>query len=225
MKELWRAVDGYCGYYEVSNTGLVRSVDRDIVKSNGVIQHRCGKLKKQTLDSDGYSVVKLSKDGVDISVPVHTLVATAFVSGYFEGAEVNHKDFNRTNNDASNLEWVTHHDNVLYSIRAGRHICTTDMSGCNNPNYNNHTLRDRYRGDPKLSAEKQGRPGSMNGRAKSVRLTYQDGSQYVFGTIKDCAQHMINEIGVNSKQSSLAITISRSIKRNTLCYGCVVEII
>lgn len=41
-------------------------------------------------------------------VPVHLYVAHGWVEGYFEGAEVNHKDFNRMNFHADNLEWVTH---------------------------------------------------------------------------------------------------------------------
>lgn len=50
------------------------------------------------------------------SVPVHLYVAHAWVEGYFEGAEVNHKDFNRNNYNADNLEWVTHKENIQYTI-------------------------------------------------------------------------------------------------------------
>ena len=50
------------------------------------------------------------------NVPVHQYVAMAWVDGYFKGAEVNHKDFNRNNFNADNLEWLSHEDNVKYSI-------------------------------------------------------------------------------------------------------------
>ena len=46
---------------------------------------------------------------------VHRLVAKAFVPGYFEGADVNHKDCNRQNNHADNLEWMTRRDNLMYN--------------------------------------------------------------------------------------------------------------
>ena len=48
---------------------------------------------------------------------VHRLVAKYFVSGYFDGAVVNHKDGNNRNNHASNLEWVTQRDNIHQSYK------------------------------------------------------------------------------------------------------------
>lgn len=50
-------------------------------------------------------------------IPVHLYVAYAWVDGYFEGAEVNHKDFDRNNYKAENLEWCTHLDNLKYSLK------------------------------------------------------------------------------------------------------------
>lgn len=46
---------------------------------------------------------------------VHRLVASVWVTGWFDGAEVNHIDYNRANNRADNLEWVTRRDNKIYS--------------------------------------------------------------------------------------------------------------
>lgn len=223
MSVVWRPIDGYVGYYEISNTGLVRSVDRCVIKSNGVLQRRCGKIKAQTADKDGYMVVKLSKDGEDTRIHVHTLVARAFVDGYFEHAEVNHKDFDRSNNNAANLEWVTHSYNVQYSIDAGRHICTTDLTGSNNPNYGNHVLKDRYKNNPSLSKEKQGRRGAANGTARAVRLHCPNERQVVFGTIKDCANYMIDNLNINAKVESLSAMISKAIRNNTTCHGCFIE--
>ena len=50
-------------------------------------------------------------------IPVHLYVAHAWVDGYFKGAEVNHKDFNRNNYKAENLEWITHQENIAYTIK------------------------------------------------------------------------------------------------------------
>lgn len=65
------------------------------------------------------SEYKLNADGYPItggSIPVHLFVAHGWVDGYFDGAEVNHKDFDRTNYNADNLEWVTHKDNIKWSV-------------------------------------------------------------------------------------------------------------
>lgn len=49
------------------------------------------------------------------SCRVHRLVALVWVEGYFDGAEVNHIDYNRANNRADNLEWLSHRDNNIHS--------------------------------------------------------------------------------------------------------------
>ena len=86
-----------------------------------------GRTKLVSEDGDLINPIKrnqksrwsLNKDGYPCSggsIPVHLYVAYGWVDGYFEGAEVNHKDFNRLNFKASNLEWVTHQDNIKYTI-------------------------------------------------------------------------------------------------------------
>lgn len=65
-------------------------------------------------------------------VPVHMYVARAWVDGYFEGAEVNHKDFNRQNNEYSNLEWVTHKDNVNHSVKYNSEVWNNGKRGIHN---------------------------------------------------------------------------------------------
>jgi len=65
-------------------------------------------------------------------VPVHLYVAHAWVDGYFDGAEVNHKDFDRKNYNYQNLEWVTHADNVKYSVKNNSEIWNNSKSGIHN---------------------------------------------------------------------------------------------
>lgn len=65
-------------------------------------------------------------------IPVHMYVAKAWLDGYFEGAEVNHKDFNRQNNNVDNLEWVTHADNVRYSVKENSDIWNKSKQGIHN---------------------------------------------------------------------------------------------
>lgn len=65
-------------------------------------------------------------------VPVHLYVAHGWVDGFFEGAEVNHKDFNRDNYNANNLEWVTHLDNVKYTLTNNYATVCDSKRGVNN---------------------------------------------------------------------------------------------
>lgn len=65
-------------------------------------------------------------------IPLHLYVAYGWVDGWFEGAEVNHKDFNRNNYNADNLEWVTHQDNVKYTCLHNQEKVSESKRGENN---------------------------------------------------------------------------------------------
>lgn len=221
MTEDWKDVTGYEGYYEVSNYGRVRSKDRYITKANGVVQHRRSRLKIQTESNDGYLYVKLSKNGKDRKIGVHVLVATAFVEGFSDEYEVNHKDFDRKNNLASNLEWVTHLENIEYTINAGRHISQIrDMKSENNPNYGNRKLSDKYLADPFLAKCKQSRPGAKNGRARPVDMVLECGESIRFPYMEECARYLIANRIVKSKNvTSVASYISRAAESGRPYYG------
>ena len=64
---LWKAIQGYEGYYEVSDAGCVRSVDRIIYDKNGWSRRYRGRDMKLTRtkgkDGNGYMVVNLRRDG------------------------------------------------------------------------------------------------------------------------------------------------------------------
>jgi hypothetical protein len=69
---------------------------------------------------NGYpSVVLKNKDKIDTQY-IHKLVCAAFIGPCPQGYQVNHKDFDRTNNHISNLEYVTPSENVRHAIDAGR---------------------------------------------------------------------------------------------------------
>ena len=67
---------------------------------------------KGYLDKDGYRIYTLRKDGKQKSVKAHILIASNFCIKQSQENEVNHIDFNKDNNSASNLEWVTHSQNM-----------------------------------------------------------------------------------------------------------------
>ncbi len=66
----------------------------------------------------GYFVVCLKYNGKSVH-RLHRLVASFFVDGFKEGLSVNHIDGDRSNNNASNLEWVTHKENIANARHRG----------------------------------------------------------------------------------------------------------
>lgn len=103
---LWKDVPGFEGLYKVSNLGDVYSVRR-------------GKVLIPD-DVRGYKQVTLQKNGDRKRDKVHRLVAFAFVSQSEGMTIVNHKDENKSNNRADNLEWCTIQYNNAYGGRARR---------------------------------------------------------------------------------------------------------
>ena len=119
--EVWRDIAGFEGRYQISDRGRVFSVR----------SQRCLALNKCT---NGYSRIDLGRDHHAL---VHRLVAKAFVPGWHEGLEVNHKNGNRADNRAENLEWVTRGENHAHSYRElnrkkhalTRLVCLRDAAG------------------------------------------------------------------------------------------------
>lgn len=113
MKEEWRDIPGYEGLYQVSNLGRVRSLDR-YVDHGQTKALRKGRILKQGRASGGYMMVQLCNGGGGSNKLVHRLVADLFVPNVENLAEVNHKDENKENNRADNLEWCTRSYNINY---------------------------------------------------------------------------------------------------------------
>ena len=116
--EIWRPVRDFEGLYEVSNLGLVRSVDRTVRGANAMSDsypiNRKGRVLKQSMATNGYLFVVLCKDGKHTHTNVHRLVAETFIPNPDNLPEINHKDENKSNNVVSNLEWCDRSYNVNY---------------------------------------------------------------------------------------------------------------
>ena len=95
----------FTGLYEVSNFGRVRSLN---YRGHGKIKL----MKPCKINSSGYLIVDLTKDGKNKNFRVHRLVATAFIPNPQNLETVNHKDYNRANNSVDNLEWLSREDNT-----------------------------------------------------------------------------------------------------------------
>lgn len=106
--EVWKDIKGYEGLYQVSNLGNVKSIPRPRTK---------GGILKQRKSNSGYSQVRFTKEHKGYMLYVHRLVAQAFITNPNNLPQVNHKDGNKQNNRADNLEWITSQDNVLHRFR------------------------------------------------------------------------------------------------------------
>lgn len=102
MPELWNNIPGYEELYRVSTSGRIRSV-------------RTGDIMKQFPHYKGHLFIFLYKPGVKRKkMFVHRAVAMAFMTGFDDSEVVNHRDSNKVNNDVTNLEWTSSHDNTIH---------------------------------------------------------------------------------------------------------------
>jgi hypothetical protein len=111
--EIWKPIKNYEGLYEVSNLGRVKSLPK-------------GKFSRKsemilTLRKHPYKCVNLCKDGKVSTKTVHRLVAEAFIANPYNKPVINHIDCNPSNNNVSNLEWVTELENQMHSRKLGRY--------------------------------------------------------------------------------------------------------
>ena len=105
MEEEWRPVVGFEGLYEVSNFGLVKTL------------HRKERILKSSIPKKGkYASVFLCKNGKIYPMPVHRVVAIAFIPNPENKPVVDHIDTDITNNRVDNLRWATVQENCMNPI-------------------------------------------------------------------------------------------------------------
>lgn len=104
MEEIWKDIQGFEGYYEISNTGKVRSTS-----------YKGTRILKPAKLKNGYLNVILCINQVKTHKNIHRLVAEAFLPNPNNYATVNHKDKNKENNNIENLEWLSVEENNRYS--------------------------------------------------------------------------------------------------------------
>lgn len=106
-RSVW--IQGFEGKYKIYDDGRVESF--------WVTPPR---FLKPAKNSRGYMALKLSNREASKSVKIHRLVAQHFVPGYRPELDVNHKNYNKLDNRAENLEWVTRRENNIHAISNGR---------------------------------------------------------------------------------------------------------
>lgn len=122
--EKWVPAVGFEGYYEVSDLGRVRSLDRLTKNSrgNGFRKWKGRLLQLNLKNKKKYVNCKLSVEGKTHTRQLHWLVLASFrFKPTAEKCHINHIDGNKRNNKLDNLEWVTPKENVDHAVKTGLH--------------------------------------------------------------------------------------------------------
>lgn len=112
-KEVWKAIQGFDGWYYVSTFGNVLSLK----------QKEPAVLKPQNTGK-GYYYVDLEGR----QYKIHRLVASAFLTNPDKKPVVHHRDGNKHNNRLENLEYATYKENAVYYQKERKNNAETVLS-------------------------------------------------------------------------------------------------
>jgi len=178
MREIWKDIQGYEMLYQVSNQGRVRSLDRVVSCKNGKRKNLHGNIIRPQRCSNGYLFVCLSKQGTVRQHRVHRLVAIAFLQRQDDKCEVNHINECKTDNNVSNLEWLSHRDNIVHGTQQQRGVAHRNQRGERNGMF--------------------GRKGKLNPHSKRVLQLDLNGNRITsYDSIREAA------VATNSNASSI----------------------
>jgi len=121
--EEWRPIAGYPDY-AVSNLGRIKRLTSRTCAKAGSILKTPPRSKKAP-----YPAVDLCRDGETRTFAVHQLVAAAFIGPCPDGIEVNHKNGDKTDPKASNLEYATSSANQMHAYATGLQSAVGELNG------------------------------------------------------------------------------------------------
>jgi len=123
MREIRKDIRWYEWLCSVSNLWRIKMLSRTVNTSRWSRTYKEIILKVYQ-NNKWYCIFSLPKiNGKRKTTTIHIVVARAFILNPFNKREVNHKDWNKTNNYIKNLERCTHHENILhYHKKLRKHI-------------------------------------------------------------------------------------------------------
>lgn len=130
QNEVWKDIPGYEGFYQISNNGMVRSLDREVKrnakfrngKSSVRIMRIKGKILTPYITNNGYYSINLQKNNIVSKFLVHRIVGLVFIDNVDNKPQINHLDANRKNNSVNNLEWTTQSENMKHCFSIGNGV-------------------------------------------------------------------------------------------------------
>lgn len=129
FEDVWIFDDYKVKVYE---DGRVETYDFNYIRSNGKPMNRKGRFLRPSIDTDGYYRCVFSFKGKRRTVPVHKLVALAFIPNPENKETVNHINGIKTDNRVENLEWATQKEQKAHSIAHG--LCIKNIEALSEAN-------------------------------------------------------------------------------------------
>ena len=117
--EIWKDIPNYEGFYQASNMGRIKSLERFRKGKNDCLVPLKEKILKPKI-TRGYYQIVLCKNSTQKKYYIHRLVYETFNGAIPEGYEINHLDERPINNRLSNLNLVTHKENCNFGTRNER---------------------------------------------------------------------------------------------------------
>ena len=180
------------GRYQVSNHGRVRS----ILSNHGNYQEKI-KAVRQRSKTCTYLYVQLSVLDQPHHEAVHRAVAKAFIPNPDNKPMVNHKDGDKLNNNACNLEWATCSENHLHAFDTGLR--------------NNQHVADRNRGQ-KMGESSKYHNVSWDSSRQKWKATLKDKGKMVFQKRFDCeilaaayVNLMLDQLGYSDRPRNIVV--------------------
>lgn len=117
MSEVFIAIKGYEGLYEISNKGNIKSLQK--YRGTGYSCFIPERLMQPKSNGLGYLRIFLSKNSIKEPFYIHRLVAQHFVENSDGLPEVNHENGDKNCNEYWNLKWCTRKENEEHAWNTG----------------------------------------------------------------------------------------------------------